>query len=453
MWIRGITIQFAALGLLFITPLPPASALNENPISGSAAFVAVVQISPESALAVRNQEVQGYKLSPEMHSRAVAYNRGSYWLYFVTTAYTVLLLGAMVRWRVAPRLRDWAESHSRRAWVQFLLYAPMLLVIFGVLLLPTDVYAQWHERRYGFSALSWVSWFGIWTTAEIAILLAGTLVIGLVYFAMRRSPRGWWLFLWMIAVPLTVLIVFIQPVAIDPLFNTFEPLDRSHPELVDSMEALVSRAGLVIPREHIHLWKVSDKSIGEDAHSEGFGLTKSIFVSDTLIASGPGPAILPILAHEIGHYMLLLDWISFAIAVLLSVGLLYLIDRLFVWLVARWGKEWNIRSPDDWASLPVLGLIVSLIVIALTPAINGLSRYREHEADRCGLELVHGIVPNAGEAAAQAFQKDAETGLSDPDPPGFIRWWLFDHPPANERIIFFRTYDPWSHGREPRYVK
>ena len=53
----------------------------------------------------------------------------------------------------------------------------------------------------------------------------------------------------------------------------------------------------------------------------------------------------------------------------------------------------------------------------------------------------------------EAFQKIAESGLQDPAPPEFIRWWLFDHPPANERIIFYRTYDPWSPGREPRYVK
>src|ERR1700740_950838 len=88
-----------------------------------------------------------------------------------------------------------------------------------------------------------------------------------------------------------------------------------------------------------------------------------------------------------------------------------------------------------------------------TRAINGLSRYREREADRWGLELVHGIVPNAGETAAQAFQRIAESGLSDPNPPEFIRWWLFDHPPVDERILFFRKYDPWSRGGEPRYVK
>lgn len=84
---------------------------------------------------------------------------------------------------------------------------------------------------------------------------------------------------------------------------------------------------------------------------------------------------------------------------------------------------------------------------------NTLSRYREHEADRYGLELIHDSVHNGGEAAAQAYQKDGEINLSDPDPPAFIKWWLFDHPPVNERIVFCRTYDPWAHGESAKYVK
>jgi Zn-dependent protease with chaperone function len=328
----------------------------------------------------------------------------------------------------------------------------VLLLIFAVLLLPTDFWAQWHERKYGQSIESWASWFGGWTTAEITTLTSGTLAIALLYFTMRRSRNRWWLWLCMIAVPLIVAVVFIQPVVLDPLFNNFEPLDRSHPELVDSIETIVARAGLVLPREHIYLLKISDKSTGEDAFSDGFGPTKRIYVSDTLISREPVPATLLLVAHEIGHHKMVLDWVEFAVAVLLSLGLLYAINRLFVAAIARWGKQWNIRSPDDWASLPVLALMVSLIVVALTPAINGLSRYREHEADRCGLELIHGIVPNAGETAALALQKNAESDLSDPNPPEFVRWWYFDHPPVSERIAFFRSYDPWSTGAQPRYV-
>jgi STE24 endopeptidase len=397
--------------------------------------------------------VQGYQLSPEKYAQAIAYCHQGYWLYFITTAYTLLLLWVLVRWGVAPRLRSCAERMSQRRWVQLLLYAPALLTIINVLLLPTDAFDQWRMRKYGVSVQGWGSWIGDWTGAEVGTLVCGTLIIGLLYYLIRRSPRRWWFFLWLIAVPLLVLIAFVQPILIDPLFNNFEPLDASHPELVDSIKKLLGRAGLAIPREHIYLLKVSDKTTEVDATSEGFGPTKRIFVTDSIIAAETGPAILHTLGHEIGHYMQSLDWIVFTICVPLSLGFLFVIDRLFKWALARWGQASNIRGPDDWASLPVLALIMALAAVALTPAVNTLSRYREHEADRYGLELIHGIVTNGGEAAAQAFQKEGAINLSDPDPPALVKFWLLDHPPVNDRIIFCRTYDPWSTGETPKYVK
>src|SRR5215469_6441596 len=106
------------------------------------------------------------QLSPEDYARAVAYSQGTYWIYFTSTAYTLLVLWAIIRWRVAPRLRDWAERNLRRSWQQFLLYAPALLLAFALFLLPTDIWSQWHERKYAQSVESWASWFGGWTTAE-----------------------------------------------------------------------------------------------------------------------------------------------------------------------------------------------------------------------------------------------------------------------------------------------
>ena len=397
--------------------------------------------------------MQGYTLPPEKYRRAVAYHRGNYWLYLVTTLYVLLLLWAIVCWRLAPRLRDWAERISPAAWVELLMGAPLLLLGFSVLLLPTDIFAQWNMRKYGVSIQGWASWLGDWAAGEAATLVAGTIAIGFLYFVMRRSPGRWWLYLWAMAVPVLVLLAFIQPVLIHPLFNTMEPLNRSNPELVHSIETLLDRAGLAIPANHLYQVESSDKSSRIDAYSEGFGPTKSIFVLDAEIASEPGPAILHTLGHEIGHFKIPFDWIVFAISLPLSLALLYLIDRVFRGVLVRWGQPWNIRSPDDWASLPVLALIVAVVTIVLTPVLNTVSRHREQEADRYGLELIHGMVANAGEVAANAFQKDEEINLADPDPPQFVKWWLFDHPPVNDRIVFLRTYDPWSNHQSPRYVQ
>lgn len=67
--------------------------------------------------------------------------------------------------------------------------------------------------------------------------------------------------------------------------------------------------------------------------------------------------------------------------------------------------------------------------------------------------MIHGIVPDQGQVAAQYFQMSGELNLADPDPSPFINFWFFDHPSRKERVNFMVNYDPWKEGREPVYVK
>ena len=98
-------------------------------------------------------------------------------------------------------------------------------------------------------------------------------------------------------------------------------------------------------------------------------------------------------------------------------------------------------------------LVVAVMSEIGSPAVSSYSRANEHAADVYGLEVIHGIVPDVNRAAAESFQILGEVNLSDPDPPRFIRFWLYDHPPLAERLVFARTYDPWSKGERPRYVR
>src|SRR5439155_1480772 len=79
-----------------------------------------------------------------------------------------------------------------------------------------------------------------------------------------------------------------------------------------------------------------------------------------------------------------------------------------------------------------------------TNAINGDSRMQEHNADIFGLELAHGSVPNSSQVAAHAFQAMGEIDLADPNPPPFITFWMYSHPPLAERLVFAHSYDPWG---------
>jgi STE24 endopeptidase len=78
---------------------------------------------------------------------------------------------------------------------------------------------------------------------------------------------------------------------------------------------------------------------------------------------------------------------------------------------------------------------------------------QEHNADIYGLEVIHGIVPDPAQTAAQSFQIMGEIGLADPSPSPFIEFWLYSHPSVSERIRFAAEYDPWGQGKAPKYVR
>jgi STE24 endopeptidase len=133
--------------------------------------------------------------------------------------------------------------------------------------------------------------------------------------------------------------------------------------------------------------------------------------------------------------------------------LFYVGFRSIGWLLARSGAAWGIRSLDDWASLPALLLLMTLFGFASGAIGNTFSRYQEHQADIYSLEVTHDIVPDAGQAFARSFQIYGETVLVDPDPNPVNVFLFFDHPTVTDRIHLGVTYDPWSKGESPQFVK
>jgi Zn-dependent protease with chaperone function len=104
-------------------------------------------------------------------------------------------------------------------------------------------------------------------------------------------------------------------------------------------------------------------------------------------------------------------------------------------------------------TLAILLLTMKMLVFLSSPIDSGASRMIEHAADVYGLEVIHGVVPNSADVAAHAFQILGEVDLDEPNPPWFIKIWLYSHPPISDRLSFAYTYDPWSKGQAPKYVK
>jgi len=433
-------------------PLPPASA--EKPAT---------QVSPQQsgssqdtaseANTTEQTKTEQYTLSHERQAKAVAYSQAGYTLYFVSYFLGGLFLFLLLRLGWAAKFRDIAENVTDKKWVQGFVFVPLLFLTLDVLDLPVSLY--WHalSLHYRQSIQSWGSWFWDWTKGELINVAFGIVLVLILFAVMRRSPRRWWLYFWFPAVLILFGIVVIRPLVIDPLFNQFEPLSKDHPDLVASIEKLANHARVPIPPDRIFLMAASQKTNAINAYVTGLGASKRVVIWDTTIQKTTNDESLFIVGHELGHYVLGHVWQGFLLGAGGLLLALYLLFRCLHWAMDRWARDWKLYGQEDWASLAVLLLLLQALLFISSPVISGYSRMQEHAADVYGLEVIHGLVPNSEEVAAHAFQVLGEVDLSDPNPPPFVTFWLYSHPPLAERLVFAHSYDPWSKGESPKYVK
>jgi Zn-dependent protease with chaperone function len=332
-------------------------------------------------------------------------------------------------------------------------FTPLLILTIAILQLPADAYEHWVSLSYGISVERWRAWLLDYGKAQLLLIVGGSLAVWVLYAVIRRSPGRWWFYFWLISLPILVFLSFIEPFVIEPMFFTFAPLSQKDPELVTQIERVVQRAGLSIPPERMFWMKASEKTNAMNAYVSGLGASKRVVVWDTNIAKESIPEILSDFGHEMGHYVLNHIWKDLAFTAALLFVLFYLGFRCLGWMLKRWGSGWGIRGPDDLASLPALLLLLSIFNFAADPISNAYSRYIENQADVYGLEVTHGVIPDAGQAAADSFQVEGESFLADPDPNPVNVFWFYDHPPISDRVKLCLTYDPWSKGEQPQFVK
>jgi len=409
--------------------------------------------SPAPAVTAGSKEApREYSLPADKLQKAIEYSQARYWLHFAGEFYGIAVLIAILAFGLSAKFRDWAEAASSRRFVQAIVFVPLLVLASDVLSLPLGIYGQHLELRFEQSIQSWPSWFWDWTKSELISIVLSVLLIFLLYAVIRRSPRRWWFYFWLASLPIIAALMYLEPLVIEPMFYHFDPLAAKQPALVDQLEKVVARGGLAIPSDRMFEMKASEKLNSLNAYVSGFGGSKRVVVWDTTINKLTTPEILFVFGHEMGHYVLNHIRNSLILASLLLLVLLFIGYHGLHWLLRRRGEKWRIRDVGDWASLPVLLLIVTVFSLLAEPLVNGYSRWQEHQADIYGLEVVHGIVPDSPQVASHAFQVLGEVGLDEPNPNSFIECWLYSHPSISERVAFAQSYDPWSSGAA-KYVK
>jgi Zn-dependent protease with chaperone function len=438
-------------------PAQPVPA-QTTPAQPTPAQPTPAQTTPAQTTPAQPASTQAYNLPPDKLAKAITLSHISLALEIVGSLWGLVFLWLLLSLRWAAGLAAWTERLLRRRWMQGLLFFAVYLIIGALADLPLDAIGHAVSRHYGISVQGWPGWFGDLAKAMGLSLLFGAPILLFFNWLVRVSPRRYWVWIWLVSLPLIVLSIFASPL-LDPIFNKFEPLTKTHAALVVRLEQVVARTGTRIPPERMFLMKASEKSNGLNAYVTGIGATKRFVMWDTATDRLPDDEVLFIFGHESGHYVL--NHIPKELSGM-AAGLFFVLwacAGFAGWLVRRFGARWQLVTTEGAAPLAsrqgflVLLFALSVAGIILQPASSTFSRHFEHEADVYGQEAIHGLVADPQKTAVSAFNHLGEAWLEDPNPNAFVEFWTYNHPSVQNRANFALHYDPWVNGGRGKFFE
>jgi STE24 endopeptidase len=423
----------AVLILAFALLLTPSSSHAQQPPAPAQGPASATAAPPASAPVP----------VPPPSEKAMRFYRSGNVLWVIATIWGLLVPALLLFTGLSARLRDAARAAGRNWFFTVAIYGILFTLVTAVLSLPLDYYAGFiRPHAYGLSDQTAAKWWSDEVKGLIVGCIAIALLLWIPYLLLRKSPRRWWLYSGLTAFPLLLLLLFVTPIWIEPLFNKFGPMkDKA---LESQILALADRAGIEGSRVYEVDKSVDTKTV--NAYVTGFGGSKRIVLWDTTLAKLAPPETLYVMGHEMGHYVLGHTWQLILLGTVLALFGAWVIHRTSGELIARYRARFGFAELADVASLPLMALLFSIVSLVLSPAILAFGRNVEHEADRFGLEITRD-----NHDCATAFVKLQQENLSNPRPSLLYKLWRADHPPLGERIDFCNEYRPWETGEPLRY--
>ncbi|MCX7881733.1 MAG: M48 family metallopeptidase [Brevinematales bacterium] len=315
-------------------------------------------------------------------------------------------------------------------WTGILLVG-LSTLFFTVIQIPWDLYETFVlEARFGFTTTT----LGLWISDHIkGLVLSIVLEFPLLWVALsviENVPNLWWLVVWGVYVLFEVLIMYLAPYVIEPLFNTYEPLDK---EYGDVIREWAEKQGVSV--KAVLTMDASRRTKHSNAYFTGIGRVKRIVVFDTLLKNFSLEEILAILSHELGHWkrrhilkQLLVGFVLSFVGSFVVFSLLHF--RLFSQAFGI-TREGALSPYGLFSEMFFLGVFVSGVGTWIQPVVAFFSRKMEKEADAYAVKVMGTAKP-----LQSALVKLYKENLSPFHVHPFVVRMTYSHPPLLERLSF-----------------
>lgn len=379
-------------------------------------------------------------ISLQAHQRAADYTTDSLRLGMLEATFSTLVL---LGWTLLGGLD--ALNHTLLHWLGAGFAQQLaLLLAFGaisaLLGLPWSLYKTFViEQRHGFNRMSLRLWLADACRGALIALALGVPLLAAVLALMQAAGNLWWLWAWALWMSFQLLMMWLAPTVIAPLFNRFEPLTD---EAVKArILALMQRSGFTV--QGLFVMDGSRRSAHANAYFTGLGAAKRVVFFDTLLGKLTAGEIEAVLAHELGHFkrrhiakrlaafsalsllgFALLGWLMQQSGFYLALGVQPALDATSGALDPR---------ANSALALVLFGLLAEVFGGLLQPLWAQLSRRQEFEADAYAAEQA------SAQELASALLKLYEDNASTLTPDPLYARFYYSHPPAAERLARMQT--------------
>jgi STE24 endopeptidase len=337
----------------------------------------------------------------------------------------VILLSGLLPWSVRI-ITSWGFGDVVSGLILF-----GTLSILGLLLrTPFNLYDTFViEDRYGFNTMSFKMWASDLLKTIILSAILGGLLLGLLLALVVYGGETWWVWAWLGVGAFELIILWLFPRVIAPLFNKFEPIENQ--VLTHRIGTLMEKAGL--RAKGVFKMDAGKRSKHTNAYFTGIGKSKRIVLFDTLLESHSEEEILSILAHEVGHWKKKHVIKQIVLLELLSLAIFYGVDKLLNWPLPY--RTFGFQKYISYIGLFLIGAFLGPLGYFAQPLESAISRKFEREADDTVLDLME-----TAEPMKHALKRLAADNLANLTPHPLYAWFYYSHPPLAERIARLKIW-------------